>query len=538
MRARGFVVLPRCSPSAASRRLRPPAASLPRSPRISRTSKPPAADRQSFQTDRQSLREARVVAPEPWPARIAGRLAALRSRSVAHPAAVPPVDPTLALELAAIAAAAGPRTKVGITVRALDSGATLFDRAGDAALNPASNHKLLTAIAALELLGADYRFTTRVLVDGDALVIEGEGDPSLQTEDVQALARKIAATPGLPRIRRIIVDDSAFSDERFGPGYDASGPGFSYMAPSGALSLQWNTIAITATATHKGAPLEVTVDPPCAHVDVVVEAITGRGAPLVIETSAHGGRTRVVVRGTLSTREGTAQIRRRIADPGLFAGSVFARALALHGLPEPDVVRGRVPTSATFVAEHLSPPLSDVLHSALKYSNNFTTEQILRTLGHLSSDEPGDWHNGGEALNRFWQALGRDPAELVFENAAGYSRRGRASARALVDLLQFALDDGSEAKSVLAALASLGSRRYPARSPARRGGPRAREDGIPLGHERAHGGHRRRERHATRRLLHPLERRRGPPKRRAPAGPARARPAPARVTMLGNPGSA
>ncbi|HET6585079.1 MAG TPA: D-alanyl-D-alanine carboxypeptidase/D-alanyl-D-alanine-endopeptidase [Nannocystaceae bacterium] len=380
----------------------------------------------------------------------------MRSRAVAHASAAAPVDPALADELAAIAAAAGPRTQVGITVRALDTGATLFDRRGDAALNPASNHKLLTAIAALELLGADYRFTTRVLRDGDTLVVAGEGDPALQTEDLRALARTIAATPNLPTIRRIVVDDTAFSDERFGPGYDASGPGYSYMAPSGALSLQWNTIAITATATHTGAPLEVAIDPPCAHVEVVVDAITGRGAPLAIETSTHGERTRVVVRGTLSRREGTARIRRRIADPGLFAGSVLARALALHGLPEPEVVRGATPSRATLLAEHVSPPLRDVLHSALKYSNNFTTEQILRTLGHRLTGEPGDWHNGSEALMQFWSALGRDPDELVFENAAGYSRRGRASARALVDLLQFALDDDSEARSILAALAVSG----------------------------------------------------------------------------------
>jgi serine-type D-Ala-D-Ala carboxypeptidase/endopeptidase (penicillin-binding protein 4) len=397
---------------------------------------------------------ATAAIPDPWPARIASRLAALRSRTVAH-AGPSAIDPALAGELAGVAAAAGPRTQVGITVRALDNGATLFDSRGDVALNPASNQKLLTAIAALELLGADYRFATRVRLDGDAIVLVGDGDPSLLPDDLRALAQRVATTPGLPTIRRIVVDDTAFTPERFGPGYDPAGPGYSYMAPSGALSLQWNTVAITVTPTHKGAPVEVTVDPPCAHLDVVVEATTGRGAALEVETHAHGQRTRVVVRGTVSRREGPQQIRRRIADPGLFAGTVFARALGEHGMVEPEVVRGAASPTSTLVAEHHSMPLREVLHSALKYSNNFTTEQILRTLGHRLTGEPGDWTNGGDALARFWRALGRDPDELVFENAAGYSRRGRMSARSLVDLLQFATSDDA-AHGLLAALAVAG----------------------------------------------------------------------------------
>jgi len=40
----------------------------------------------------------------------------------------------------------------------------------------------------------------------------------------------------------IVIDDGMFSADRVGPGYDdPEGPGYSYLAPSGALSVQWNT---------------------------------------------------------------------------------------------------------------------------------------------------------------------------------------------------------------------------------------------------------------------------------------------------------
>jgi len=77
--------------------------------------------------------------------------------------------------------------KVSALVVRADDGATLFDRDSGRALVPASNLKILTALAALESLGPSHRFTTRVWADRapDAegavgwLAVEGGGDPSL-----------------------------------------------------------------------------------------------------------------------------------------------------------------------------------------------------------------------------------------------------------------------------------------------------------------------------------------------------------------------
>src|SRR5690606_31020716 len=112
----------------------------------------------------------------------------------------------LAARLDEIARKISPRAKVGITVRDLDSGRTLYDWQGDAALNPASNHKLLTAAAAVELLGADYRFETRVLVRDDTLYLVGEGDPSLQVRDLKAIVDAVRANVDVGRIARIVID--------------------------------------------------------------------------------------------------------------------------------------------------------------------------------------------------------------------------------------------------------------------------------------------------------------------------------------------
>lgn len=96
-------------------------------------------------------------------------------------------------------------------------------------LIPASNMKLVTTGAALLTLGADFTFRTRLVLDGDRLVIVGDGDPAfadpvllaestmvlpdgtvkqgITVEDlVGAWVRAVAAS-GITSVREVIADD-------------------------------------------------------------------------------------------------------------------------------------------------------------------------------------------------------------------------------------------------------------------------------------------------------------------------------------------
>lgn len=409
-----------------------------------------------------------------WSARIEDRLAALTEAGRAHAArrAGPTPTPatntttasaTLLRRLEALAAGLhdprGEGVGLGIAVLDLDTGAPVFEHEAERGLNPASNQKLLTVVAALELLGDDYRWETRVLRAGDALVLRGEGDPSLRVEDLERLAAEVATTIDLHEIRRVIVDDTAFSPRRFGPGYDPEGAGVSYMAPSGALSLQWNTVEVAVRGAATGHPLHVEVSPACEHVEVHRTAIGGRGA-LTVRSAAAGEHTVIEVHGQLPAGSRYTK-RRRVADPGRFAGSAFAAMLARRGVTgasgEPlPVELGPTPASATPVATHQSAALPQLLDSALRWSNNFSTEQLLRTLGWRMTGEPGDWENGRRALERFWEAAGLSHHAFALENAAGLSAHGRISAAALAELLSFAAREGSPAAALWTALPVAG----------------------------------------------------------------------------------
>ncbi len=345
----------------------------------------------------------------------------------------------LAQGLGAIVEGLDARAQVSVHVRDLQSQHVLFDYYGDSPLNPASNQKLLTSTVALDLLGSDYTFATRVARRGNTLILRGEGDPTLVTEDLTRLAHDTARAVQLAEIDGLVVDATAFSAERFAPGVSADGPGYAYTAPSGALSVDFNTVSILVQPSRGGRGVAVTVTPATPGLQVRNRARRGRKNTLGVRSFEERGRTIIEVTGQLPRNRRGFNLRRRVHDPALHVGQIFAQALSEASASEPlPVTRGELPIGAETVAIHESAPLAEVIDAGLAYSNNFMAEQILRTVAWRLTGDPGSWDTGAALLEGYWTALGNDPGSIVVENASGLSESGRVTSSGLVDLISVA----------------------------------------------------------------------------------------------------
>jgi D-alanyl-D-alanine carboxypeptidase/D-alanyl-D-alanine-endopeptidase (penicillin-binding protein 4) len=413
-----------------------------------------------------------TLAPS-WSKRIDDRLAGLTAVSRTSDSSF---DLRLRTRIEAALAPLAERARVAIEVRDLDTGAVLLAHDPERALNPASNQKLITAIAAVELLGPDYRFETTVWRDGDALVLRGEGDPDLHVGDLHRLAAELASRPErLDGVRRIVIDDGAFDQELLGPGFRSDGIGESYIAPSGALALDYATVEVTVAPGSYGGPAQIHVEPSGAAIEIHdrthtgVASLAGR-APgsgrgrgtresLRITTRAgEHGQTIVEVEGAIAGGHAPISIRRRVADPGLVAGGCFAQLLAsATGHAALPVARGQTSSTAELLARHESAPLLAVLGSALRYSNNFTAEQVLRTLAWRATGQPGSWAAGVALLERFATAVSPERvAPQRFVNGSGLSLDGRLTPSFIVDVLALSGRPSSPSQMLLASFAQAG----------------------------------------------------------------------------------
>jgi len=108
---------------------------------------------------------------------------------------------------------------VSLMVRDARSGRTLYQHNPRTRLIPASNLKLLTTAAAMDVLGPQYRFSTQLLSNGTQqgerlsgnLYLKGLGDPTTQFADYQALAAQLAGQ-GVRQIQGDLVFDDSFFD--------------------------------------------------------------------------------------------------------------------------------------------------------------------------------------------------------------------------------------------------------------------------------------------------------------------------------------
>lgn len=126
-----------------------------------------------------------------------------------------------------------------VTIAVLDEATNrlVVDRGALVPQLPASNMKVITAVAALATLGPDHRFTTAVLAGSrpNEVILQGGGDPLLTDRDLRLLARHAAAS--LERGSTVIVrvDDHLFAGPLRAPGWPRSYLG-SVAAPVRALA--------------------------------------------------------------------------------------------------------------------------------------------------------------------------------------------------------------------------------------------------------------------------------------------------------------
>jgi D-alanyl-D-alanine carboxypeptidase/D-alanyl-D-alanine-endopeptidase (penicillin-binding protein 4) len=198
----------------------------------------------------------------------------------------------------------------------------------------ASNEKLLTSMAALDLLGAGYRFRTSVatdgpvrggVVDGDLWLIGG-GDPTLTTTDLAGLAGDLADT-GIRRVTgRVVGDTGAFDRGWWAPGW-LRGISRNFVARPTALRLTGSSgLEAEAAAAFRAALLsagiEVTGPSATGEAPDGLKALaTDRSAPLG-SLLAHQNHESDNLYAELTTK--------RLGDTAATAGSTASGARVIH----------------------------------------------------------------------------------------------------------------------------------------------------------------------------------------------------------------
>ncbi len=334
-----------------------------------------------------------------------------------------------------------------LAVRASD-GSVVYQREPDRMMIPASNAKVLTALASLDAFGPTHRFETRILTSAplDAggvardLIVVGGGDPALTSEDYWRMAAELREA-GLSEVAgNLVVDDGLFDRVRWHPSVKGVSSR-AYHAPVGALNANYGSFAVTVQpGAAKGAPVAVRLTPPVDYLQLSNQGTTlaaKKRRTLVVDRAAGRGHEVVSVRGGVRTRDKRRAYYRSVLEPDLYAGHVLKMQLAAVGIPVTGrVVRGRVSEAAEPLHEFEGRPMLEVVQLFMKYSNNGIAEALVKNMGVMVSGGVGSWASGMPELRRRLLALGVPAAGFDLVDGSGLSYDNRVSPRALVVALR------------------------------------------------------------------------------------------------------
>jgi D-alanyl-D-alanine carboxypeptidase/D-alanyl-D-alanine-endopeptidase (penicillin-binding protein 4) len=337
---------------------------------------------------------------------------------------------------------------VGVEVESLDDAQVIFSKNADDQLNPASNTKLVTAAAALMRLGPEYRFSTDYLSDKPinrgrvgTLFVKGRGDPAVNTERLDGLVSDLLHR-GLRQVGDIVLDDSFFDRQEFGPGWEQETSDKAWAAGVGALSLNHNSVAIyIAPGDRVGSRARVEVDPDARdyfQVDASVTTVRDNGRrKLRPRATVDGERTRIVVDGRIALRAEAVVYFKRVGDPTFYYGQTLRALLERRGIRVTGKVRrGLVPPEASLIQSYDSPELAEIVRDMNKVSSNFIAEMLIKTLGAELRGTPGTWAKGLDVTQDLLAELGVPRGTYTLRNGSGLNDTNRFSARQLATLLQ------------------------------------------------------------------------------------------------------
>lgn len=344
----------------------------------------------------------------------------------------------------------------------METGKILFAGNSHKRLIPASNLKLLTAVAAIEELGLDFRFTTRLWTDGRIedgtlegnLIIQGGGDPTLgarfNSPDLEKMEqgdplsvfrqwRENLRNLGIHRIRgRLVADDSLLEAEGPGRGWAWDDLVYGYGASPSGLQFNEGVALVRVSPTRTGALAHLLWRPRTSLIRWRNQIRTGPRQDL--ELKWPDLESEVLLAGAVEPSQEPVWLPVAVRDPARYFIDMFAEVLKsshLEPLRAGEGKEGQVAPgeSRTVLFSHHSPPLSEVLRVFLKVSQNLYGETILRML-----DPAPERKRAPEGLTRMesvlTQRVGLNPDNFLLADGSGLSRHNLISAGALMQLLE------------------------------------------------------------------------------------------------------
>jgi len=331
----------------------------------------------------------------------------------------------------------------------------LVDIRSDESMIPASNQKLLTAGAALHILGRSFSFKTTVLQNGDDLIVVGDGDPTLGdtfhlgitnwSKERSMLSAELepwivsVKNAGVTAVDTLWVDDRIFDREFTHGTWPADQINRWYCAQVAGINYHLNVMHFypepkSGTNASLG---KYTPSVPWISIKNKTTSKVGKKYSSSFWISRSPDTNDMTARGNVNALHKTP-IKIAFHDPTMIFGNTLATALRAHGITVKNVQRvseNALPSKGKQIYVRTT-PISEVLLRSNRDSHNLYAEALLKRVAATGSGSQGSFENGATLVEAaVTQRLGSREKGLSPADGSGMSRDNKVSSRTLAKWL-------------------------------------------------------------------------------------------------------
>jgi len=350
---------------------------------------------------------------------------------------------------------------LGLYVADAITGQAIYQWNGSMGLAPASTQKIITSVAAFDLLGKDYRYNTTIGYKGNvrngilygSLQITGAGDPTFgswrydntRPDSIKKYVLAAFKNKGIDRFASpIFIDGNKYEYQPTPGGWIWDDIGNYYGAGSWALNWRENQFDLVLQPGRKeGDPVKIKGTRPALESSVELRnlLITGKkgsGDNGYIYLPAYS--TSGFVEGTVPAGEDSFVLSGALPHPPMQFGNELLRWFDADAcINTPYVSNSTLDNSDSLqpLFTHTSPPLDSIVYWFMKRSINLYGENLLKTIA-AEQTGVGSTDSGVAFIRRFYTKKGIDPATIKIIDGSGLSPSNRVTAEALCRILLYA----------------------------------------------------------------------------------------------------
>jgi D-alanyl-D-alanine carboxypeptidase/D-alanyl-D-alanine-endopeptidase (penicillin-binding protein 4) len=340
---------------------------------------------------------------------------------------------------------------IGILIKDLTTGKLVYSKNAEHYYMPASNEKILTAFAALLYLGEDFTYKTQLFADinkiqngvlNDNIYLKFSGDPTLTSTQLDNIINSLTQA-GITHINGdVIIDDSAFDQGNISKGSTWDDMEYCWSAPVNAIIVDRNCSKLTLTpATSPDRLAEISLPKYPQSIEftnnVATQAQTYTNCLVTINRT---NATTYTINGCITTSDKPRNIERAIDKPRANIQSILTHLLNINKITGPYNFKfDKINNTQKLLASENSPPLSTLVKTMLKDSDNIIANSIFKTMGLIYSNDSGSFQNGSDAVRDILsKSISLNIPKTTLIDGNGGSRYDFLTPQQIVALLQYA----------------------------------------------------------------------------------------------------